>query len=147
MEKISIGCDHAGFEVKEMILNLLNEIGYEMIDFGTNSSESVDYPIYGIKVGESVATKQVDRGIVVCGSGIGISIAANKVTGVRAALCSTVEHAVLSRKHNNANVLAIGARLTNNQQIKEIVINWLNTSFEGGRHQERINLIEKIWKC
>ena len=144
MEKISIGCDHAGFEVKEMILNLLNEIGYEMIDFGTNSSESVDYPIYGIKVGESVATKQVDRGIVVCGSGIGISIAANKVTGVRAALCSTVEHAVLSRKHNNANVLAIGARLTNNQEIKEIVINWLNTSFEGGRHQERINLIEKI---
>ena len=134
MEKISIGCDHAGFEAKEMILNLLNEMGYEMIDCGTNSSESVDYPIYGIKVGESVATKQVDRGIVVCGSGIGISIAANKVTGVRAALCSTVEHAVLSRKHNNANVLAIGARLTNNQQIKEIVINWLNTSFEGGRH-------------
>ena len=144
MEKISIGCDHAGFEAKEMILNLLNEMGYEMIDCGTNSSESVDYPIYGIKVGESVATKQVDRGIVVCGSGIGISIAANKVAGVRAALCSTVEHAVLSRKHNNANVLAIGARLTNNQQIKEIVINWLNTSFEGGRHQERINLIEKI---
>ena len=144
MKKISIGCDHAGFEVKEMILNLLNEMGYEMIDFGTNSSESVDYPIYGIKVGESVATKQVDRGIVVCGSGIGISIAANKVTGIRAALCSTVEHAVLSRKHNNANVLAIGARLTNNQEIKEIVINWLNTSFEGGRHQERINLIEKI---
>lgn len=144
MEKISIGCDHAGFEVKEMILNLLNEMGYEMIDFGTNSSESVDYPIYGIKVGESVATKQVDKGIVVCGSGIGISIAANKVTGIRAALCSTVEHAVLSRKHNNANVLAIGARLTNNQEIKEIVINWLNTSFEGGRHQERINLIEKI---
>ena len=144
MEKISIGCDHAGFEVKEMILNLLNEMGYEMIDFGTNSSESVDYPIYGIKVGESVATKQVDKGIVVCGSGIGISIAANKVIGIRAALCSTVEHAVLSRKHNNANVLAIGARLTNNQEIKEIVINWLNTSFEGGRHQERINLIEKI---
>ena len=144
MEKISIGCDHAGFEVKEMIFNLLNEMGYEMIDFGTNSSESVDYPVYGIKVGESVASKQVDRGIVICGSGIGISIAANKVTGVRAALCSTVEHAVLSRKHNNANVLAIGARLTNNQQIKEIVINWLNTSFEGGRHQERINLIEKI---
>ena len=144
MEKISIGCDHAGFEVKEMILNLLNEMGYEMIDFGTNSSESVDYPVYGIKVGESVATKQVDRGIVVCGSGIGISIAANKVKGIRAALCSTVEHAVLSRKHNNANVLAVGARLTNNQEIKEIVINWLNTSFEGGRHQERINLIEKI---
>ena len=144
MKKISIGCDHAGFEVKEMILNLLNEMGYEMIDFGTNSSESVDYPVYGIKVGESVASKQVDRGIVVCGSGIGISIAANKVRGIRAALCSTVEHAVLSRKHNNANVLAIGARLTKNQEIKEIVINWLNTSFEGGRHQERINLIEKI---
>ena len=144
MEKISIGCDHAGFEAKEMILNLLNEMGYEMIDCGTNSSESVDYPIYGIKVGESVASKQTDRGIIVCGSGIGISIAANKVKGIRAALCSTVEHAVLSRKHNNANVLAVGARLTNNQEIKEIVINWLNTSFEGGRHQERINLIEKI---
>ena len=143
MEKISIGCDHAGFEVKEMILNLLNELNYEMIDFGTNSSESVDYPIYGIKVGESVASNQADRGIVVCGSGIGISIAANKVNGIRAALCSTVEHAVLSRKHNNANVLAIGARLTNNEKIKEIVINWLNTSFEGGRHQKRINLIEK----
>ncbi len=143
MKKISIGCDHAGFEVKEMILNILYELDYEIIDFGTNSSESVDYPIYGIKVGQSIVNKHADRGIVVCGSGIGISIAANKVRGIRAALCSTVEHAILSRKHNNANVLAIGARLTNNEKIKEIVVNWLNTSFEGGRHQERINLIEK----
>ena len=118
MKKISIGCDHAGFEVKEMILNILYELDYEIIDFGTNSSESVDYPIYGIKVGQSIANKHADRGIVVCGSGIGISIAANKVRGIRAALCSTVEHAILSRKHNNANVLAIGARLTNNEKIK-----------------------------
>ena len=139
MEKISIGCDHAGFEVKEMILNLLNEIGYEMIDFGTNSSESVDYPIYGIKVGESVATKQVDRGIVVCGSGIGISIAANKVTGIRAALCSTVEHAVLSRKHNNANVLVVGARTMGIETVRDCLKAFLETAFEVGRHQRRVD--------
>jgi len=142
--KISIGCDHAGFEVKEMIVSLLEELKHDVLDLGTNSIDSVDYPIYGLKVGESIKNKIVDMGIVVCGSGIGISIAANKISGVRAALCTSVEHAILSRKHNNANVLALGARLTDEKDIKEIVIKWLDTSFEGGRHQKRINLIEKI---
>ena len=142
--KISIGCDHAGFEVKEIIISLLKELKHDVLDLGTNSIDSVDYPIYGLKVGESIKNKIVDMGIVVCGSGIGISIAANKISGVRAALCTSVEHAILSRKHNNANVLALGARLTNKKDIKEIIIKWLDTSFEGGRHQTRINLIEKI---
>ena len=142
--KISIGCDHAGFEAKEIIILLLKELKYDILDLGTNSIDSVDYPIYGLKVGESIKNKIADMGIVVCGSGIGISIAANKISGVRAALCTSVEHAILSRKHNNANVLALGARLTDEKNIKEIVIKWLNTSFEGGRHQKRINLIEKI---
>ena len=142
--RISIGCDHAGFEVKEMIIFLLKGLKYDILDLGTNSMDSVDYPIYGLKVGESIKNKIVDMGIVVCGSGIGISIAANKISGVRAALCTSVEHAILSRKHNNANVLALGARLTDEKDIKEIIIKWLDTSFEGGRHQKRINLIEKI---
>ena len=142
--KISIGCDHAGFEAKEMIKKLLNSLKYDVLDYGTNSLDSVDYPIFGLKVGESIKNDEADRGIVVCGSGIGISIAANKIKGVRAALCTTVEHAVLSRQHNNANVLALGARLTDENQIKQIVINWLKTPFEGGRHQNRIDLIEKI---
>ena len=142
--KISIGCDHAGFEAKEMIISLLEELKHDVLDLGTNSIDSVDYPIYGLKVGESIKNKIVDMGVVICGSGIGISIAANKISGVRAALCTSVEHAILSRKHNNANVLALGARLTDEKNIKEIVIKWLNTPFEGGRHQKRINLIEKI---
>ena len=142
--KISIGCDHAGFEVKEMIIKLLNNLEYDVLDCGTNSLDSVDYPVFGLRVGESVKNDEADRGIVVCGSGIGISIAANKIKGIRAALCTTVEHAVLSRQHNNANVLALGARLTDENKIKEIVINWLETTFEGGRHQNRIDLIEKI---
>ena len=142
--KISIGCDHAGFEVKEIIISLLKELKHDVLDLGTNSIDSVDYPIYGLKVGESIKNKIVDMGVVVCGSGIGISIAANKISGVRAALCTSVEHAILSRKHNNANVLALGSRLTDEKDIKEIIIKWLDTSFEGGRHQTRINLIEKI---
>ena len=142
--KISIGCDHAGFEVKEMIIKLLNNLEHDVLDCGTNSLDSVDYPVFGLRVGESVKNDEADRGIVVCGSGIGISIAANKIKGIRAALCTTVEHAVLSRQHNNANVLALGARLTDENKIKEIVINWLETTFEGGRHQNRIDLIEKI---
>ena len=142
--KISIGCDHAGFEIKEHIIILLKNLGNEVLDLGTNSLDSVDYPIYGLKVGESVSKKESSKGIVVCGSGIGISIAANKIKGVRAALCTSVEHAILSRQHNDANVLALGSRLTSKKIIEEIVLMWLKTSFEGGRHQSRINLIEKI---
>ncbi len=141
--KVAIGCDHAGFEVKEILKKYLSkEMLYEVIDLGASSLDSVDYPTFGHKVGKKVSEGLVDRGIVVCGSGIGISIAANKIKGVRAALCTSVEHAELSRKHNDANVLAIGSRLTNIETTYEIVNKWFNTEFEKGRHLDRINLIE-----
>ena len=142
---IAIGCDHAGFELKEKIISKYNNIKF--IDCGTFSPESVDYPDFGHKVGLCVLdsnNKDCDKGIVICGSGIGISIAANKLNGIRAALCHTLEHARLSRLHNDANILALGARLTDEDEIFSIIDNFLNTEFEAGRHQERINKIEKI---
>ncbi len=141
--QIAIGCDHAGFKCKEEIIAKYSN--YEFIDCGTFSEESVDYPDFGHKVGLLVSDKHkadCKIGIVVCGSGIGISIAANKLRGVRAALCHTVEHAKLSRLHNNANVLALGARLTDETVIYQIVDSFLSTEFEGDRHQNRINKIE-----
>ena len=142
--KISIACDHAAYDVKEKIKQLLIERGCEIIDFGTHSNDSVDYPVYGHKVGLSINKNEVQRGIVICGSGIGISIAANKIKGVRAALCTSKEHAVMSRKHNDANVLALGARMTNIDDIFLIVNSWLDTDFEGGRHADRIKKIEEL---
>ena len=143
--KIAIGCDHAAYkEKKDLISFLESELGYEVINMGTNSEDSVDYAEYGHMVGESVSTKQANRGIVICGSGIGISIAANKVRGIRAALCTTIKHAEMSRKHNDANVLAMGARFTSFEDIKAIAQVWLETDFEGGRHQRRINKIEEF---
>lgn len=141
-DKIAIGCDHAAFNEKEKLKFYLIKKGYDLFDVGTNSLDSVDYPSFGHKVGRMVANNKVSKGIVICGSGIGISIAANKVKGIRAALCTTSGHAEMSRKHNDANVLAIGARMTDYNTILEIVNTWLNTEFEGGRHLERINLIE-----
>ena len=140
--KIAIGCDHAAYEVKNKIKKLLNSFEYEVIDLGTDNEDSVDYPIYGHAVARKVAKKEVDRGIVICGSGIGISIAANKVKGIRAALCTTMSHAELSRKHNDSNILALGARLTEYNKIESIVKIWLKTQFEGGRHLDRIKMIE-----
>ena len=140
--KIAIGCDHAAFKEKENLKLYLIKKGYDLFDVGTNSLDSVDYPSYGHKVGTMVANNKVNKGIVICGSGIGISIAANKVKGIRAALCTTPVHAEMSRKHNDANVLALGARMTDYNTILEIVNTWLNTEFDGGRHLERINLIE-----
>ena len=140
---IAIGCDHAAFEEKNKVKNILISFGYKVLDFGTNSSESVDYPLFGHKVGYAILNKKADRGIVICGSGIGISIAANKIKGIRAALCTSVKHAELSRKHNDANILALGARLTEFNEIESIVKAWLETSFEGGRHQRRVEKIEK----
>ena len=140
--KISIGCDHAAYDVKLKIIEFLRLSGYEIIDVGTDSVESVDYPIFGHRVGCSVSNKESDRGIVICGSGIGIGIAANKINGIRAALCTSIEHAVMSRKHNDANVLSLGARMTSISEIKEIINSWLQTDFEGGRHQKRIDKIE-----
>ena len=140
--KIAIGCDHAAFNEKEKLKKYLIKNGYELVDVGTNSSDSVDYPSFGHEVGKLVANNKVNKGIVICGSGIGISIAANKIKGVRAALCTSSEHAKMSRKHNDANVLALGARMTDFSLILEIVQAWLNTDFEGGRHLKRVNLIE-----
>tara|TARA_B100000579_G_scaffold382706_1_gene352070 strand:- start:526 stop:960 length:435 start_codon:yes stop_codon:yes gene_type:complete len=143
--KIAIGCDHAAYQEKSDLLKFLKfELGCDVLDMGTNSSDSVDYAEYGHIVGEAVSSKKVDRGIVICGSGIGISIAANKIKGVRAALCTSVIHAEMSRKHNDANVLALGARFTSFEDIKLITEKWLSTEFEGGRHLRRINKIEKI---
>ena len=141
--KIAIGCDHAAYDVKTKVVNFLKNSNHEVIDFGTHSNESVDYPEFGHVVGKCVSHNKADRGIVICGSGIGISIAANKVKGIRAALCSSVIHAELSRKHNDANILALGARLTEYNDIELIIQAWLDTSFEGGRHQDRINKIEQ----
>jgi len=142
-KQIAIGCDHAGFKCKEEIIGKYSN--YDFIDCGAFSEESVDYPDFGHKVGALIndeTKKKCKKGIVICGSGIGISIAANKVKGVRAALCNTVEHAKLSRLHNDANVLALGARLTTKKDIFKIIDVFLNTEFEGGRHKNRRDKID-----
>ncbi len=137
--KIVIGCDHGGFELKEIIKTHLSEKGHTVIDIGTNSKDSVDYPDYGKKAAEMVADKSADRGIVICGTGIGISIAANKVEGIRCALCTNEYMAKMSRQHNDANMLALGNRVIGAGLAAEIVDIWLNTDFEGGRHLLRVN--------
>tara|TARA_Y100000590_G_scaffold359727_1_gene415680 strand:+ start:363 stop:794 length:432 start_codon:yes stop_codon:yes gene_type:complete len=141
--KIAIGCDHAGYDLKEKIKEYLSEKqSFEILDIGTYSVDSVDYPSFGHKVGIEVVEKKVDSGIVICGSGIGISIAANKINGVRAALCTSEGHAEMSRKHNDANILALGSRMTKYEDVIKIVDVWFNTAFEGGRHLDRINKLE-----
>lgn len=139
--KIAIGCDHAAYTFKEEIKAYLAEKGHTLIDKGCYSAERADYPDHGIAVGEAVASGEAERGIVICGSGIGISIAANKVKGVRCALCSEPLSARLSRNHNDANVLAMGARLIGLEMGKAIVDEWLVAEFEGGRHVGRIEKI------
>ena len=141
--KIAIGCDHAGFELKETVKDKLTSEGYELIDLGTNSSESVDYPIYGKAVGEKVASGECDKGIAICGTGIGISISCNKVKGVRAALCNTEHLAMMSREHNDANVLCLGAREIDKELALKIVDKWLSTDFLGGKHLRRIKMLEE----
>ncbi len=141
---IAVGADHAGFEVKQKLVALLKEMGYEVTDVGTNSKESADYPEFAHHVGRLVSSGEVEKGVVVCGTGIGVSISANKIPGVRAALCTTPEHAKLSRKHNDANVLALGARMTPFDTITDILKVWLNTPFDGGRHRRRVEKIEHI---
>ena len=126
------------------VSHFLNSLGYDVDNQGCYSSESVDYTEFGHKVGIQVANGHTDKGIVVCGSGIGISIAANKVKGIRAALCFTKEHAEMSRRHNDSNILALGARMKGGDKILDIVNIWLETDFEGDRHQRRIEKIEMI---
>jgi len=144
--KIVIGSDHAGLELKEEIKSLLETGGYEITDVGTNSPASVDYPDFGFKAAQLVASGAVDRGILVCGTGIGMSIAANKVKGSRAALIHDLYTAIQSRKHNDANVLVLGGRITGKGLAEEIVKAWLSTEFEGGRHLGRIKKIEAFEK-
>ncbi len=142
--KVAIGADHAGFDEKERLKTTLEELGIDFVDVGTHSHDSVDYPDFARKVGELVSGGAVDRGILVCGSGIGVAIAANKVAGVRAAQAWNEETARLSREHNDANVLTLGARVLPENEIPKIVKAWFDASFQGGRHQGRIDKIREL---
>ena len=141
---IAMACDHAGPALKEEIKEMLAGMGYTVKDFGTDTSDSVDYPVYASRAARAVASGECEKGIVICGTGIGISISANKVKGVRCALCGDPLSARLTRQHNNANMVAIGARITGPELAKEIVKEFLTTEFEGGRHQRRVDLITAV---
>lgn len=142
--KIAIGNDHAALELKNHIVDYLIREGHEVVNFGTDTPASTDYPIYGARVAHAVANGECERGIVICGTGIGISISANKVKGIRCALCSEPVSAKLTRQHNDANVLAMGARIIGPAMAEEIVHTFLTTEFEGGRHSRRVDLITKL---
>ena len=142
--KIALGCDHAAYQLKEQIKTHLLAKGLEVKDFGTFDETSVDYPDYAFFVGKAVTSGECSRGIVLCGTGIGISIAANKIPGVRAALCHDLFTAEACRQHNNANVLAMGARVLEPELALQILDVWLKTEFEGGRHQRRLDKITGI---
>ena len=143
---IAIGSDHGGYKLKEEIKKYLSEIGIEYKDFGTDSEERTDYPIYAKKVAESIQNKECDKGILICRSGIGMSIVANKFKGIRCAKCNDEEEAKYSRMHNDANILALGADYIDTSKAIKIVRMWIATEFEGGRHQERIQIIDEIEK-
>ena len=142
--KIGIGNDHSALELKAEVIAFLKENGHEVVDYGTNSTESCDYPVYGEIVARAVAAGEVERGILICGTGLGISLAANKVKGIRACVCSEPYTARMSRAHNDCKVLAFGARVVGAELAKMIVDVWLNTEFEGGRHQRRVDLITAV---
>ena len=143
MMKIAIGSDHAGYEYKEILKLKLIEWGYEPIDLGTDSAESVDYPQYIFPVAKAVAAGEYERGIVLGGSGNGEAICANRVKGIRCALCWNIQSAKFARQHNNANLISIGERLTSKEDAIAIVRTWLDTEFEGGRHQRRIDMLDQ----
>ena len=142
--KIAFGSDHAGYEYRQMLMAHARELGHEVIDYGTFSKESCDYPVYGHAVGAAVANGEADRGILVCGTGIGMSMAANKHRGIRAACCSDYFSAKFTRAHNDANVLCLGGRVVGPGLACEIVNVFLNTPFEGGRHARRVAQIKEI---
>jgi len=141
--KIAVGCDHGGFALKQAVIKFLEENNYTYKDFGTYDTQSCDYPDIAIPVAEAVADGTYDRGILICGTGIGIGIAANKVPGIRAALCHDTFSAHASREHNNANILTMGQRVIGQGLALDIVKIWLTTEFEGGRHQRRIDKIHE----
>lgn len=142
--KIAVGCDHAGFGLKEDVMGLLKALDYDFVDCGTNDTSSVDYPDFGEKVAGLVSSGQVERGILICGTGIGMSMVANKFPNVRAALCNDLFCAKMSRMHNDANILVLGGRVIGKDLAAEIVKIWLATPFEGQRHLRRINKIKTI---
>ena len=141
---IAIASDHGGFELKEKVKEHLRERNVKFVDLGTNSTESVDYPVYGKACAEAVASGKAERDIVICGTGIGISIAANKVKGIRCGLCTSVEMAKLTRQHNNANMLAMGGRILETETAFAIVDAFLDTEFEGGRHKRRTDMLDEM---
>jgi ribose 5-phosphate isomerase B len=141
---IAIGCDHAGVEMKKEIIALLRDLHIECTDYGTNTSESVDYPDFGEKVSAAVSSETIQKGILICGTGIGMSIVANKFPGVRASLCNELFTAKMSRLHNDANILVLGGRVVGRDLAKEIVRTWVTTPFEGERHSKRLKKITLI---
>ncbi len=141
-ERVAIACDHGGYELKEAIKARFKD--FDWLDLGTNSADSVDYPDYGQALARKIESGEVSRGILICGSGIGISIAANRFPAVRAALCTSVKMATLAREHNNANVLALGARITDEPLALEMVKTFFSTEFEGGRHQRRVEKLAAL---
>ena len=142
--KIAIACDHSALEFKEEVKRLLAARGFEAVDFGTYTADSCHYPIFGARAAKAVADGRCDLGIVICGTGIGMSMAANKIKGIRCALCSDTYSAKMTRIHNDSNVLALGARVIGVELAKEIVNAWLDAAFEGGRHQVRIDMISAL---
>lgn len=142
--KISIGCDHGGFALKEQVAEHLKQLGHEVVDCGTYSTDSCDYPEFGAKAARMVADGQCQRGVVICTTGIGISISANKVKGIRCALCMNTDMAMMTRKHNDANMIATGAKYVTPQLAFEMVDIFLSTDFEGGRHQIRVDKLMNI---
>ncbi len=142
---IAIACDHAGYQLKTEVVKLLGELGVPVQDLGcSNPDESVHYPVFGKKVVDSILSRPHGRGILICGTGLGMSIIANRFPGIRAALCHDVSTAVMSRRHNDANLLVLGGRMIGPQLAREIVQAWLATPFDGGRHQDRLDLLEEL---
>ena len=142
--KIGIGNDHVAYQLKLEIVEHLKELGHEVVDFGHHNEERTDYPIYGEAVANAIVKEEVDCGVLICGTGIGISIAANKVNGIRAVVCSEPYSAMLSKQHNNSNIVAFGARVVGSELAKMIVDSWLNASYDGDRHARRVDMIKEI---
>lgn len=144
MIKVAVGCDHGGFVLKDSVVTTLKSLGADVTDFGCFDESSVDYPLYGEKVARAVASGEYECGVIMCGTGIGISIAANKVNGIRAAVVTNTYMAQLTKNHNNANIIALGGRVITPDEAAEIVKAWFTAEYEGGRHQRRLDMISKI---
>jgi len=142
--RIAIGCDHRGYDAKTKLVQLLGQFGHEVVDVGTNDGQSVDYPDYAAAVGQMVVSGEAERGILICGTGIGMAIAANKIDGIRAAACSDEITAELSRRHNDVNVLCLSGDMLGERRIDRMVEVWLTAEFEGGRHARRIDKVNQL---